>query len=776
MLDVGTYTAAIGTTIPSGVERVGTTGYSNPGDGGDAVFIIRTSEPAHNGKIQFAGGKWGEMVDDVARPEQWGGFAVGSGDQSSAIQSAIDYVAARPGGGTVDLGHQGWRGQGLALKNNVTLAGGGMDTASLTKTSTVSDMITTQNLGTNICVRDLTLDGTSTSDAKTLLALTNMNSDVTIERVHFTNGMARWALRCDMLATYTFKNLTIRNCRFSNCPSGGVMLLPSTKGNRNIEVVANWFDEVGSNIIGLHDVPGGDRWDCNFDVRIDYNLITNCLATGTDGPIPVEAWGCTNISQNFNLLDSGTRGLTAGAHMTNGVLTGNIVSNQSNYFAEAGNARNVRVYDNTAVNCATLVAFTTSDEVTDVQITDNTLIGTGLTAYDSVNPSDIIKTDGGNYFRLLIARNRIINPEFARSAVRVRVAAGSSVLVQDNEIIQQTYNSSATGITTTVVSNGLAEIVVHGNRVTRNANFDSAHYQASIATFIGIAWSSTDAGCTYSYTENALAMKGTVGSSAYLLGIGVSTAATAMYGVEVSRNQLSGPMSLGGIFIPDSGGKVVALANDTRRVAATTPFSIGSASPVRFTARVVNGSAAPTTGSWLIGDICLNSAATATTPMFWQCVASGTPGTWVARMAAGADPLVPASYASLSGFALGQRLVMTGSSSSNVLKIRCDITSASTGMPPTNFRVRWSGRFNNAPRGGQVDLQFGSFNLNSVAPLASSTAVDANVATIASALDGSNRMEASITFPTNAGAAVIVEALHANAGANPFQSYSIAFP
>lgn len=39
-------------------------------------------------------------------------------------------------------------------------------------------------------------------------------------------------------------------------------------------------------------------------------------------------------------------------------------------------------------------------------------------------------------------------------------------------------------------------------------------------------------------------------------------------------------------------------------------------------------SAAPTTGTWTIGDICWNSAPTASNNLGWVCVTAGTPGTW----------------------------------------------------------------------------------------------------------------------------------------------------
>ena len=41
-----------------------------------------------------------------------------------------------------------------------------------------------------------------------------------------------------------------------------------------------------------------------------------------------------------------------------------------------------------------------------------------------------------------------------------------------------------------------------------------------------------------------------------------------------------------------------------------------------------SAAAAPTTGTWLLGDIVLNATPVAGSPWGWICIAAGTPGTW----------------------------------------------------------------------------------------------------------------------------------------------------
>jgi hypothetical protein len=46
--------------------------------------------------------------------------------------------------------------------------------------------------------------------------------------------------------------------------------------------------------------------------------------------------------------------------------------------------------------------------------------------------------------------------------------------------------------------------------------------------------------------------------------------------------------------------------------------------------RTTSGAAAPSDGTWTRGDICWNESPSVGAPSFWQCVTTGTPGTWAA--------------------------------------------------------------------------------------------------------------------------------------------------
>lgn len=84
-----TYADAVGATLLDTAELAETLGYSETGDGGGAQYIISDTEPSHDGKIEFANGKWGEIVNSVIKPRMLGAVADGATDDTSIIDSVL---------------------------------------------------------------------------------------------------------------------------------------------------------------------------------------------------------------------------------------------------------------------------------------------------------------------------------------------------------------------------------------------------------------------------------------------------------------------------------------------------------------------------------------------------------------------------------------------------------------------------------------------------------------------------------------------------------------
>jgi hypothetical protein len=79
--------------VPALVTYLRIAGYATLGDGGAALYInVGASEPAHDGKIQSNDGDWWELAEEYVTPEMFGAVGDGATDDTTAIQSAIEYT------------------------------------------------------------------------------------------------------------------------------------------------------------------------------------------------------------------------------------------------------------------------------------------------------------------------------------------------------------------------------------------------------------------------------------------------------------------------------------------------------------------------------------------------------------------------------------------------------------------------------------------------------------------------------------------------------------
>lgn len=94
---------------------------------------------------------------------------------------------------------------------------------------------------------------------------------------------------------------------------------------------------------------------------------------------------------------------------------------------------------------------------------------------------------------------------------------------------------------------------------------------------------------------------------------------------DCRNNDFSGFTSVGGLYLNNNTTNI-AINNTTDGT-----FSFPANTIIGYTTngkRIVQGAAVPTSGAWVVGDICINSSPAAGSAAGWECVTAGSPGTW----------------------------------------------------------------------------------------------------------------------------------------------------
>ena len=90
--DYATYAAAQAAQPPAAVQSLRLAGYYAAGDGGGATYRRAASEPAHEGKLQTAGGAWWELAETRISPLMFGALGDGASDDSDTFLKIRSYV------------------------------------------------------------------------------------------------------------------------------------------------------------------------------------------------------------------------------------------------------------------------------------------------------------------------------------------------------------------------------------------------------------------------------------------------------------------------------------------------------------------------------------------------------------------------------------------------------------------------------------------------------------------------------------------------------------
>jgi hypothetical protein len=563
----------------------------------------------------------------IVNVKDYGAKGDATANDTTAIQNAIN-----TGAGIVRIPQGTYLVTGLSLITGVNLIGDGINQTVLQPFGTiVNALVNVAKNASNFSIQNMTFDGTAASspDPPYLLDLGDdtAGSNGLVYRVKFTRTIQRAAIGC--FWTTGFDWLIVDKCEFFNCPAGGIALEPQGGISRNLWFTNNLWDTVGTSHFILHWASVGATTFNN--VYVINNMMQNSivdLVNYPDGPIPMEHWGVTGYVCSGNIITSGTRGLSLTNSLINAEVCNNVVSNQTLYGAEWGGGvdsvgpNNVTVHDNVFINCANGIACTsTAATIQNFTIKNNVFRGTGLVSH-SVGAKGIGSTAVNTFVDLRVTGNIFVDMEFIDDIMDLRgtLGGGSSIEISGNTYFATTFNSCINFITSWSDNSN-----INNNWTQRTSNYDNTHYSGGTGQFIfAPVLSSMTSGKRWNCEYNRLEMYGS-NTATILLGIGSNVSPVAAFGIQINRNSILGNFTAANfINAVSTAGDTTVKDNDV----AQTNITLNAAVIYRRITRRFSATAAPTTGTWTIGDVVDNEAPAAGQPAFWMCTVTGTPGTW----------------------------------------------------------------------------------------------------------------------------------------------------
>jgi hypothetical protein len=100
-------------------------------------------------------------------------------------------------------------------------------------------------------------------------------------------------------------------------------------------------------------------------------------------------------------------------------------------------------------------------------------------------------------------------------------------------------------------------------------------------------------------------------------------------------------------------------------------------------------------------------------------------------------------------------LIKLGFNNPSVTKLRVKKNSSSGGQSPTQIKIRWWGRYDQSPRGGEFSLSFGSYDSYNEAPVFWQNGTTVTISSISYDTNGYPYWD--ITLPVNAGYQAVIE-------------------
>lgn len=528
----------------------------------------------------------------------------GSTDDTAAIQLALDSLTDGgelyfpPGTYMVSKGTSAYA---LTPQDKTTLSG--VRTASVIKLKTAgADCAIFGNAAstTEITFNGLTFDGNSSVLTSILSYGLNFPyigtltvTDCTFQNFTKDGILVGLTTRCDWL--------DVEKCRFQNIDSNGVRHYNTRKLYVND---CSFFDFVTSAIDGNYLTVYNEE----TDVTITNNYFKNDSLNWLAGNSTISLLGDRNYCANNVILGGGSlnvHSVASRSPLHDYRIIGNSIQDTvtSAIIVNTDVNADIIVANNYIRNAAESGIYVLSiaappyTNTYPTTITGNIIEDVSLATYVATNQPSCIRI--AQTSNVLVANNQCITPRWAGISAQ---SGCNNITIQNNSIIGQQGVAPTNELTNAgggiVVSQAGVSYASNVTNIVISSNF--------VYNFLTSQAPITNLRCggivVYNDTVGAYTITDvTITNNIVRLGNGIGVQTYKILNSHVDGNTIT---------------------------QATT--SIVDTSSTGLVVNAVNGfySAAPTTGTWVIGTIIYNSAPASAGFVGWVCTASGTPGTW----------------------------------------------------------------------------------------------------------------------------------------------------
>lgn len=571
----------------------------------------------------------------------FGATGDGTTDDCDSLQAAIDHVAGAGGGivyipagtyilgspskGTTDAYATG-EGSFLHLKSGVSLVGDGQATILKVKASVgdYTSVIHQDNSAASLSyvrIADLTIDqntannaiaatGDLTDDPRFAIEI-YMATGLVIENVHFVDADGTNTVYLNGGTSIT--NASIRNCRFSDVGGEATSYDHSTVYvvGRNFDITNNKFaaETLGEYGCACAIETHGDEYVIQGNQIDDYDIGMNVTGIWSSG----DSIDKLILGNRAKTLYSGIRLFslqhlthTTGHGLRNVLVEGNQLRILQSSYTGSGRIGGIELNPASDLDAdqvvikSNLVEFDEESTAPSYGSSQASSCGIGAPVTGSVN-----------ILNMVISGNTIINAPVAGISMGVAGGTFKGCEVTDNTIINaaQTQNSSVTADYKRPIFSSVAALTGR-MLIARNTIIDNFSTTRMIAAY-GIY--SAAATAYFDLIDNFVRIDGGT-KTAYIRHVAMSGTNAVPYIHDYTDYDFKAP-----IVACAAGSEVYDVTNNYRwRLKASgTTWTVDG-----------GGTAAPTAGTWRVGDVVYNSAPAGGNAGGWICTVAGTPGTW----------------------------------------------------------------------------------------------------------------------------------------------------